>query len=178
MWGEGMNVEFIGKAEVSNSSNNGFKRGVLTVGIVCFLFAMVIEVILENKSAWVFVVPLMYLVGLRNQVSKKRIILDVPMSVTINKDNAEIVFNNTIRNKTGVFSEKYIFKFADVEKCIYLKKYRELQILTDCQYYKISDSSSETGKTRIRKIRFKLSKDIEHELLGELKKQLDVEYVV
>ena len=171
-----MNYEFIGKAEVINISNNRFKRVMLTIGIVCLLFALVVEIIIGNKSAWLFVIPLIYLVSLRKQISRKKIILDVPMSVTINETDIEIVFNNTIRNKTGVFSEKYNFIIADVEKCNYFKKYRELQILTNCLYHKIGDSAAEIGKTRIRNIKFKLAKEIEDELLNELKKQITIDY--
>ena len=171
-----MNLEFIGKAEVTNISNNRFKRVMLTIGIVCLLFALIIEIAINNKSAWLFVVPLIYLFSLRNQISKKKIILDVPMSVTFYETAIEIVFNNTIRNKTGIFSEKYKFNVSDVEKCNYLKKYRELQILTNCNYQKINSSSVVNGETKTRNIRFKLAKEIEEELLNELKKQITIDY--
>lgn len=171
-----MNLEFIGKAEVTNISNNRFKRVMLTIGIVCLLFAMIIEFIIGSRSAWLFVVPMIYLFSLRNQITKKRLILDVPMNVTIDGTNIEIIFNNTIRNKTGVFSEKYNFKVDDVKKCNYLNKYRELQILSICQYHKVSDSSVEIGKKRERNIKFKLAKDVEETLLNELEKKITIDY--
>lgn len=174
--GEEMNCKFIGKAEITNISNNKFKRIMLTVGIICLLFAMVVEFVIGNKGACFFIIPLIYLFGLRNQIVRKKIILDVPMSVTINESDVEIIFYNTIRNKPGAFSEKYYFDVAEVEKCNYLKKYREIQILTNSQYYKIGDSSVKKEKTKIRNIRFKLAKEVEYELLNELEKKITIDY--
>lgn len=171
-----MNLEFIGKAEVTNISNNRFKRVMLTIGIVCLLFAMIIEFMISSKGAWLFIVPLVYLFSLRSQISKKKIIIDIPINISIKQETLEIVFNNTIRNKTGNFSERFNFKISDVEKCNYLRKYRELQILTNSQYCKINDSSVEIGKTRVRNIRFHLPKDKEDVILSELTKIITIDY--
>ena len=155
-----MNWEFIGKAEVTNNSNNRFKRVMLTIGIVCLLFAMIVEL----------------MISLRNQISKKKIVIDVPINISIKQNNVEIIFKNTIRNKKGYFSEKFNFKIEEVEKCNYLKKYHQLQILTNSQYCKVNDSSVEIGKTRTRNIKFHLPNEIQDKLLYELEKQLKIDY--
>ena len=168
--------EFIGKSEVTNISNNQFKRVMITIGIVCLLFSLATGVIIGNKSAWFFAIPLIYLLSLRKEISKKKYLLTIPMSITINDKKIEIIFSNTIRNKSGIFSEKYVFDVDDIKKCNYLKKHRELQIITNSQYYKISELSHEIGKTRTRNISFKLASEVEIPFLKELNEKTTIDF--
>lgn len=96
--------------------------------------------------------------------------------MSIDDNNFEIVFNDAISNQSEVFSERYNFNVDDIEKCNYLRKYRQLQIITNSQYFKFNESLVEKGKTRVRNIKFRLPKSIEKDILREIDKRVFVEY--
>ena len=166
---------FICKFEITSTKN---KSGIimLTIGISCLLFSMVAGFII-NQNMWYLIIPLFYLLWSVKQTFKKTITLNIQMNFKIQGNYIEIIFNNTIRNKDGIFSEKYVFEISDIQKCAFLEKSHQLQITTNCQYFKVGNSTVEFGKTRTRNIKFILPENIEKDILEELNKKTNIEYL-
>lgn len=171
-----MKLEFVCGIEAQDASKKRNKN-ILIIGIVCLWVALVLGLAIGNKVSWVFIVPLIYLANSKKQISKKKTIIAVPIRMSVNQNDIEIVFVDTIRNNSGNFSEKFNFEIANIEKCSYIKKSRKLQILTKSQYYIVSDLSAEMGTTRIRNIAFQLPEEVETIVLSELSKIITIDYL-
>lgn len=172
-----MIFEFLSRTQVKNKSNNKGKRILISIGIVCLFVAMIIDFAIGNKSAWWFVIPLIYMISLRSQVSRKKLILDVPVTVVINTEFMSVKFSNTIRSKRGVYSEKYIFDFKTIEKCIFLNKFNELQVLANCKYEVYKDEAVESAISGKKKICILIPESKKPEILEEINKHVNIEYM-
>jgi len=166
-----MRWKFINKIEGLKSSKNKFKKVILAIGIGCLFFAMIMQFKLGYKGAWIFIIPIISLAGSIKQLTKNRMTFNIPIQVAICEDDIEIVFINTIKNKRGLFSEKYQFKTCDVENCIYEKERHLLRIIAYCKYQKFNKILCEIGEERMRNLKFELTKENEEEILGELSKK-------
>ncbi len=105
---------------VSPVKTNTTKRGksiFLTVGIICFVIAFVAELSIGNMIAFVFVVPLLYLLRLRSQVGGRQRVKDTGIRLSIFDDKIELILFALETRRKGSFSKRYSIPKSDIQTC-------------------------------------------------------------
>lgn len=105
-----MRYEFISRCQVQTRDGFSKQRILLNAGIVCIIIAMVIELILNNKFALVFVVPLIYLISLRCKMPGKAGFRDVRTELVLSEDTFALTFFSSIMENGQYFDRQYLIK--------------------------------------------------------------------
>lgn len=127
---EGYSYTFISRTEVSADSNSGSQ--VLTnIGIVCLLIALMCEFMINNIYALVLVVPLIYLVHLRRQMSGRRHLMDVYTRLTLFPDRAEVTYHGGYLTGKGTLTKQYIIPREGVRQLKCVPEERTLSLIFD-----------------------------------------------
>lgn len=110
---ERMQYEFVSPIKVKTTRKG--KDILLTVGIICFVIAFILELSIGNKCAFAFVVPLLYLLRLRGQLSEKRWVKDTKVELSIFEDRVEFVLFSVETTRKGSFSKGYLIPKSDIK---------------------------------------------------------------
>lgn len=130
-----MKYNFITRANVEVDS--GSHKRWLTVGIICLLIAMILELMLNQKFAAVFVVPILYLIGLRAHAGGKASVRDVELEMNFEADKLTLLYKNTVLSKKSVYSRLYTcpynritrFTYGDTDNIVYLIADMNMEII-------------------------------------------------
>lgn len=137
-----MQYEFISRCQVQIRNSFSKQRILLNVGIVCIIIAMVIELILNNKFAFVFVVPLVYLISLRCKMPGEAGFRDVRTELVLSRDTFALTFFSSIMENGHCFDRQYLIKKGKIKIMTQEHKKGRVTLLLD-GIVNIKDSSSE-----------------------------------
>lgn len=86
------------------------QRILLNAGIACIIIAMVIELVLNNKFAPVFAVPLAYLISLRGKVGGKVGFRDVRTELMLSEDTFSLIYFGSVMEKGHLLDRQYFIE--------------------------------------------------------------------
>lgn len=105
-----MQYEFISRCQVQARDGLSAQRVLLNVGIGCLIIAMVIELILNNRFALAFVLPLAYLISLRGRAGGKAGVRDVRTELVLSKDTLSLTYFGSVMEKGRLLDRQYLIE--------------------------------------------------------------------
>lgn len=113
---EKKSYEFISSIEASVPTVSAGWKAMTTLGIVCLLIALVGELLVNNIFALVFVIPLLYLIYLRQQMRGRKRPVDIRTRVTLSADRIEVTYYGSLITIKGVLTQQYSIPRRGVRK--------------------------------------------------------------
>lgn len=118
-------MELIGRIAVKRNKKERAKKTWLTIGLIAFAITMICEVLLGNFAFLALIVPLLYLLNLRNKMGKKVLYKDVAIRVDKNETEKIIEVSNCEYRDKVLYSvrftlnnEETVFTYAEQEEKI------------------------------------------------------------
>jgi len=107
------------------------QRALLNVGIACFIIAMVIEWILNNKFAIVFVIPLIYLISLRGRMGGKIDLKDVRAELVLLEDTLSLTYSGVTSEKGRFLDRRYVIERNAIRNVLQERDKGKITLLFD-----------------------------------------------
>lgn len=123
-----MNYDFISRSEITNYSFSGAKKTWLTIGVLCLFIAMILEFIIGQKFAIIFIVPLIYLLKARSQAGTRKSFGDVSVRMCFNEKDLNIIIHDVIIKKREKYKKQYKFSYTQINTVTFDKKTNILRV--------------------------------------------------
>ncbi len=109
-----MEFEFCSRAEVTYDTYSKKWKAVLTVGLVCSLFSMLIEFAINRKFAGIFVIPVIYMLYFRRKMRITTSIQDVKGIASSDGKIIRIMLFDVIKSRKGSFDRMLTIEKAGI----------------------------------------------------------------
>lgn len=100
-------MEIIGRIAVKRNKKERRKKAWLTIGLIAFLITMICEVILGNLAFLALIVPLLYLLNLRNKMGKSVLYKDVAIFIENEELEQKIEISNCEYRDKVLYSVRF-----------------------------------------------------------------------
>ena len=141
-----MRYEFISRCRVQNGGSS-VQRVLLNLGIVCIIIAMVIELMLSNKFAFAFAVPLVYLLSLRGQMGGETGFRDVCTELILSGDTFSLTYSGSIMKKGRLLDQQYLIERDQIRDVTQEREKGKITLLFD-GIVKTRESSGRTVRSQ------------------------------
>ena len=101
-------MEFIGRIAVQKSKKERTKKTLLTIGLAVLAISIVIELMLGSFTSLSLIIPLIYLLNLRNKMGKKILFKDVIISAVADAEKFQLEVSNCEYQNNTLYSARFI----------------------------------------------------------------------
>ena len=143
-----MNYEFVSRIPIKRNRKYSVKRALLTLGLILFFIALVIEIFLKNYAFLAIIVPMLYLMSLRLKMRGNVSYKEVCVHINSNINHIEItVFNCTYVNGE-LINKKYVIREDTPAILTFMSAQSKLSLQFEGEEMTVSHDNAVLGKTQ------------------------------
>lgn len=110
-----MKFEFISKIELLSAKEDRARKTWVNIGIVFLALSVLLQLFVNRLLSVILLFPLLFLLSVRAQLTKKQQVRDVGAMLELNEDEVRVTFQDTLKPKKGTYlSQRFIMKYADI----------------------------------------------------------------
>lgn len=142
-----MDYEFLSNIIIKRNKKDNAKRIFLTVGLIVFFIALVIELFLKNYAFLVIIIPVLYLLSLRMKMGKKYLTKEVCVRIRSDAQKIIITVFNCIYAQGQLSNKEYVIAKEDSLELTYQKAQARLFFKFKGEELIVSHDNNLLGKT-------------------------------
>lgn len=115
-------MEFVGKIKIESNKDQHTKKNWLTIGIVAIIVAIIIEIAIGVFYILSLLIPLAWLLKIRNTMGTKSLLKDVAIIVDEDNKTMSFLIKNSVYMNKMLVDRKIIIQRSQIESIIYLSQ--------------------------------------------------------